>query len=319
MKPLVSICCITYNHEKYVSEALDSLLMQDTTFPYEIIVHDDASTDRTTEIIRKYERKYPHKIRTIYQTENQYSKGKKVTFECVLPNIKGDYIAFCEGDDYWSDKKKLQKQIDFLIKHKDYSACFHGVKVVNTERIPTGAFRGPVFHGTRDYSMKDTIQGGFIHVSSLVMKAKAINNGIPQWALKSRHGDYALALIATADGKVHFIDDIMSVYRIGVENSVMTVLRSSSTKAKEIKYHEQRIKTLEEANDFYNYKFDEDISLVIHHSEIRKLILEDNIKELFNHKYRRYFREKGVSDILKLIIKVKAPKMAILIRKMKKR
>ena len=123
--PEVSICCITYNHAKYIRDALDSFLMQKTTFPIEIIIHDDASTDGTADIIREYEAKYPDIIKPIYQTENQYSKGVRI-FLSIIPLAKGKYIAVCEGDDFWTDPKKLQIQYDFMESHPDYSLCMHG-------------------------------------------------------------------------------------------------------------------------------------------------------------------------------------------------
>src|SRR6056297_2037532 len=114
MKPLVSICCITYNHEKYIADALDSFLMQKTNFPFEIIIHDDASTDATPKIIDRYAKQYPKIIKPIYQSENQFSKGRKPLRDFVLPLIRGKYMATCEGDDFWIDDKKLEKQISFL-------------------------------------------------------------------------------------------------------------------------------------------------------------------------------------------------------------
>lgn len=99
-KLMVSICCITYNHEKYISEALESFLMQKTSFKYEILIHDDASTDNTAKIIREYEKKFPEIIKPIYQIENQYSKGNKINLVYNFPRAKGKYIAICEGDDY---------------------------------------------------------------------------------------------------------------------------------------------------------------------------------------------------------------------------
>jgi len=118
--PLVSICCITYNHVSYIMEAIDSFLMQETTFPFEILIHDDASTDGTTDIIIDYANKYPDIIRTIIQTENQYSKGGLINPRFVFPKARGKYIALCEGDDYWTDKTKLQKQVNFLENNPDY-------------------------------------------------------------------------------------------------------------------------------------------------------------------------------------------------------
>ncbi len=120
LKPLVSICCITYNHEPYIKDALEGFLIQETDFPFEILINDDSSTDRTADIIRKYEAEYSKLIKPIYQTENQYSKGRDPFQKFVLPRVKGKYVALCEGDDYWIDPLKLQKQLDFLENNPDY-------------------------------------------------------------------------------------------------------------------------------------------------------------------------------------------------------
>lgn len=119
--PLVSIDCVTYNHEKYISDAIEGFLMQKTTFPVEILIHDDASTDGTADIVRSYEYKYPRIIRPLYQKKNQYSElGCQGLWEIQRRRHKGKYVAFCEGDDYWTDPYKLQKQVIFLETNPDY-------------------------------------------------------------------------------------------------------------------------------------------------------------------------------------------------------
>ena len=105
--PLLSICCVTYNHESFISQCLDGFLMQQTDFPFEILIHDDASADGTANIIMEYEAKYPDLIKPIYQTENQFSKGIKISVTFNFPRAKGKYIALCEGDDYWTDPLKF--------------------------------------------------------------------------------------------------------------------------------------------------------------------------------------------------------------------
>lgn len=122
--PFVSIVCNTYNHVNFIRQCLDGFIMQQTSFPFEILVHDDASTDGTAEIVREYERNYPDLIKPIYQKENQYSKGVKVSLTYQYSRAKGKYIALCEGDDYWTDPLKLQKQVDFLEANPVYSMCF---------------------------------------------------------------------------------------------------------------------------------------------------------------------------------------------------
>lgn len=111
--PMVSICCLAYNHVPYIRKCLENFMMQKTNFPFEVLIHDDASTDKTADIIGEYEAKYPNIIKPIYQTENQYSKGVGVTRVYQFPRVKGKYIAMCEGDDYLTDPLKLQKQVDF--------------------------------------------------------------------------------------------------------------------------------------------------------------------------------------------------------------
>lgn len=122
--PLVSICCITYNHAPFIRKCLDGFLMQETTFPVEILIHDDASTDGTDDIIHEYADKYPEKIFPLFEEQNQYSQGVLVDF-FNYNRARGKYIAYCEGDDHWTDPFKLQKQVDFMETHPEYSICFH--------------------------------------------------------------------------------------------------------------------------------------------------------------------------------------------------
>jgi glycosyltransferase involved in cell wall biosynthesis len=138
---LVSICIITYNQEKYIAEALNSFLIQKTDFDFEILIHDDASTDKTPQIIKEYEEKYPNIIKPIYQTENKYSKGVSVDLAYNFPRAKGKYIAVCEGDDYWIDRNKLQIQIDYMEKHPQCALCVHAAYKVGVRNTIKGQIR----------------------------------------------------------------------------------------------------------------------------------------------------------------------------------
>ena len=132
MEPLVSICCITYNHAPYIKQCIEGFLIQETTFPIEILIHDDCSTDGTTEIIRDYEKLYPNLIFPLYEEENQYQKGKASEIDFYnYKRARGKYIAYCEGDDFWTDPLKLQKQVDFMEANPDYSVCFHEITIYN--------------------------------------------------------------------------------------------------------------------------------------------------------------------------------------------
>ena len=132
--PMVSIRCATYNHALYIAQTLDGFLMQKTDFPFEIVVHDDASTDKTADIIREYAAKYPRIIKPIYETENQYSKKDGSLARIIDAACKGKYVAFCEGDDFWVDEKKLQKQVDFLENNPDYGMCYTNFNVYNERK-----------------------------------------------------------------------------------------------------------------------------------------------------------------------------------------
>ncbi len=129
-KPIVSICSTTYNHEKYIAQALDGFLMQETDFPFEILVRDDCSTDKTALIVKEYAEKYPALIKPMYEKENTYSKGVR-PMATVMKKAIGQYIALCEGDDYWMDPKKLQVQKDFLENNKEYSLCYTAATVIS--------------------------------------------------------------------------------------------------------------------------------------------------------------------------------------------
>ena len=126
---VVSIVSLAYNHAKYIRQCLDGFIMQKTHFAFEVLIHDDASTDGTADIIREYELKYPNIIKPIYQTENQYQKGVAIGATYLYPRVQGKYIAECEGDDYWTDPFKLQKQVDFMEQHPDYGLCYSKVKM----------------------------------------------------------------------------------------------------------------------------------------------------------------------------------------------
>jgi len=154
--PLLSIVCLTYNHAAFIRQALDGFLMQETRFPFEIIVHDDASTDETPTIIAEYAARFPTIIKPILQQQNQFSLG--VPFATGLfARAAGQYIAYCEGDDYWTDPRKLQIQVDFLEKHRDYVMTYHDAFMFNSQ----GVVRSPHMQGRyrRDASARQLMQG----------------------------------------------------------------------------------------------------------------------------------------------------------------
>lgn len=213
--PLVSICSITYNHAPYIRQCLDGFLMQKTKFRYEIIIHDDASTDGTTEIIKEYAEKHPDLITPIFQKENQYSKGIRGMFpRFCFPHAKGKYIALCEGDDYWTDPLKLQKQVDFLEANPDFVMCFtNAIQHHEDCRIPDAPFSSIV---DRQYSGEEIFKDWIVPTGSVVFRSLIIETPFYSVAMRNNNlifKDISLFLSCAEFGRIWGISDFTSVYR----------------------------------------------------------------------------------------------------------
>lgn len=220
--PLLSCCCITYNHEKFISQAIDGMLKQETDFPFEIIIHDDASTDSTAEIIKNYANKYPQIIRTILQKENQYSQKKNI-MAIPINEAKGQYIASLEGDDYWIDPLKLQKQVDFLEKDSEYVCCYHNSIVVNdNDEMIRETFIG----GPKDYSRSEMLAS----TTDITTESVVFRNVIvyPDDFKEIPFGDMARWHLMGFHGKAKYLDNVgKAAYRIH-ENGVWSKLDNYS-------------------------------------------------------------------------------------------
>lgn len=236
--PLVSVRCITYNHEPYIAQALDGFLNQETTFPFEIIVHDDASTDKTADIIREYEAKYPKIIKPIYEIENQFSKYDGSLGRIMKNACKGKYFAYCEGDDYWTDPNKLQMQIDWLESHPDYAMCFHRSKIIKELEIPCGLKCDSIEN--RDYSATELFQEWIVPTASICIRKETLSYPIknPENIL---NGDIILIEKAAHTGKVRGFKNIMAAYRVQ-SNSVTNDPKQRRARLKKLPKHYKVIK-----------------------------------------------------------------------------
>lgn len=212
--PVVSILCETFNQVSYIAECLESLVNQQTSFTYEILIHDDASTDGTDQIIREFQEKYPDMIKAIIQKENQYSQGVSIWKTFQVPRIKGRYLCICEGDDYWTDNHKLQKQFEFLENNPGYGMVYTKVRMYNQEKSTiTGSYGSPYSSHTEIFDRN------LIPTLSVMMKTEYFvdflnfmqtNQLNKVWKMC----DYPLWLWIAERSKIHFIDEYTAVYRV---------------------------------------------------------------------------------------------------------
>lgn len=235
-RPVVSICCITYNQASYIRDALDGFIKQKTEYPYEVLIHDDASTDGTAEIIREYAERYPDRIFPILQTQNQYSIGNtSVSGLFNFPRVRGRYVAMCEGDDYWTDETKLQRQVDFMEAHPDCSLCLHSAQVEVQGRALTEQLMRPYQEDCRITPEEIIDKTSGYPTASLLFRSEMIRE-LPDFYMKAPIADIPLQLLAAARGWAYYMDRPMCVYRLGGAASWTTLMKQGNYEEKQKNY-----------------------------------------------------------------------------------
>jgi glycosyltransferase involved in cell wall biosynthesis len=212
--PLVSVCMITYNHEKYIAEAIEGVLMQDVDFEVELVIADDASTDRTGEIVQKYIDNHP-KGNWIKYTIHTQNIGMMPNFIWSIEKAVGKYMALCEGDDYWIDPHKLQNQVSFLETNPDFSICYHPIKILMTSGELVDDFIAEKYFKAPESTIFDlAIFGNYIHTPSVVFRKASLL--ISENFHLSPVGDYYLYVLLAQKGKIKRANIIGAVYRYEV-------------------------------------------------------------------------------------------------------
>jgi glycosyltransferase involved in cell wall biosynthesis len=211
-QPLVSVVLITYNHERYIAHAIESVLAQQTHFPYEILISEDCSTDSTRDVVRIYEQRYPQKIRLFFSQRNQC--GNQVVSRALV-EAKGKYVAYLDGDDYWTSTKKLQRQVDFLDRHPEHAICFHDVRTIyepgTHEAQEAQDWPRPAAVTTlQELLREDNFK---FYVCSLMLRNGLLKN-YPDWFDSVYCTDLALTILHAEQGSVGYLDETMAVYRV---------------------------------------------------------------------------------------------------------
>lgn len=300
----VSVCCITYNQQLYISEAIESFLRQKSTFPLEIIVHDDASTDKTARVIKQYAKKYPDVIIPILQKENQYSKGIKALLTFVFPMAKGKYIAVCEGDDYWTDPYKLQKQIDYMERHPECSLCFHAAELVKG-KTKINKFIRTANKNKLISSKKMFGYGSQSPMPTLLFRRKDIQK-LPKWCFDAPIDDIPLKLYLSQKGTIFYINEIMAVRRIGVPNSWTNRMKNNALRKS---LYPKMIRMLEGFNRYSKYRYSKEIieKQITYEVKISASQNEYNffkIHEIFNkRRYKKFFNKLSYPNKIALFLK----------------
>lgn len=305
-KVKVSVYCLAYNHEKYIRRTLEAFVGQITDFTYEVIVHDDASIDGTRKIIREYEDKYPEIIKGIYQSENQYSKGKNIVKDFIISQIQGEYVAICEGDDYWCDEYKLQKQVDFLEKNQDYCACVHNTVVIDMKTGERRLINPSLEQYDLDINHVLLEGGNDYHTSSILYRveyARMIYSSMcPDFFYKAQNiGDYPLSIFLVLQGKVKYLPDIMSVYRYGVPGSWTSSIKNIE---KFILMRRTVIAMLMSVDEYTNFEMHTHICSIIEERYWEILMCSTKISVLKENEIKNVFNKQSLEQKIKILIKL---------------
>jgi glycosyltransferase involved in cell wall biosynthesis len=274
--------------------------MQKTDFAFKVVVNDDASTDKTAEIIREFEQKYPDIIKPIYQTENQFSKKISIYKEFLLPQIEGDYVAFLEGDDYWTDPDKLQIQANFLDSHPQCSACGHNAKILKMNKTARNEHKGDICGGKEGYLSAETIilNGFILHLNSIMYRSKFAD--FPDFVY-ARYDllDMPMSVYLRFCGEIYRFDKVMSVYRFLVPGSWTVKQKENIPDEK----HQKLIAFFKEADKYSDYKYTNEFA--------RQIIFEASCltdsKNVVFSEYKHLYKSLPLSLKFKYIIKIKFP------------
>ena len=315
----VSVLCLVYNHEKYLRKCLDGFVNQKTNFKFEVIIHDDASTDNSVDIIKEYETKYPDIIKPIYQTENQYSKGVKITNTILFPRARGKYIAFCEGDDYWCDEYKLQKQYDVMESNPECHFCVH--KVCATKEngellnqyypnfaLDTGAIKTERFMEIIGIAYSFQTSSYFVRMAYM----KEYVNNTPEFVKVADVGDEPMMLYFGHLGDVYYIDEIMSCYR---RNSIGSwSLRMKSDSKNQLLHYNLILEMYDAFNEFTDNKYEKQLSPRRKVCYLTKYALNlddpENAKILLKKENRYFLKRHSIKYRVYVVLKAYAPKIA---------
>jgi len=259
--PVVTIRCLTYNHAKYLGQTIDSFLNQVTSFPFEIVIHDDASTDGTTDILREYAKRFPNIIVPIIQTENQYNKPHSNIRKTINEKIRGKYVALCEGDDYWTDVNKLQIQVDFMEKHPNCVLSMHNGRLYNEKKNKLEKKINPYRSSGFLKPIDVLVEKKMFPPTASIMYVADIEKKRPEVVFKAPVGDRPLRMFFLTKGDIYYSDKCMCVYRYN-QGSGSFGSRVKANPQYALDVYERMISFYDRYDEYTNHKYQNEMNLL---------------------------------------------------------
>ncbi|MBS1752131.1 MAG: glycosyltransferase [Bacteroidetes bacterium] len=295
--PIVSVCLITYKHELYIGQAIESILMQKVNFAWEIVIADDCSPDNTRNIINEYRQQHPQLIRTVFQEKNV---GPGKNFVDLVNAARGKYIAYLEGDDFWTDEYKLQKQFDFMQSHPDFSLCYHKIKWEFTYQYSQIVDPESNVDDPPESTIYDVLKKGwFIRSCSMFYISFKLPDGFENLIV----GDYPLHVLLAAKGKIGFLNECMGTYRINNYGASETTFLTKDESAirKNIKNQIEMLKYLNQETGF-KYKRQINSKIIDETTRLLSFSFKKN-KIMFMSELKNAFSTNGVMFIISGFLK----------------
>lgn len=305
----VSVCCITFNQEKFLQQALDSILNQKTDFKFEILVHDDASTDDTATILDRYSSRYPEILKVVRPLKNQYSQGRKI-FPFLFERAKGKYIAICEGDDYWINDKKLQMQYDYIESNPDCTLLCHSAKFVDMNNKSIGGIS--LSEKNRKFFLNEVLEKSIGFPTASYFFPTYLVQNIPEYFINAPVEDDPLQLICLSKGYAYYMNEFMSVYRKNVAGSWNERIKKNPEKR--LIHYTQKIKMYKEFNKFTCEKYNSSVEEAIAIEELNIVLTNQDYKLLRERKFQTYINRLPFKTKVRLKFMEKFPKTYKLLR-----
>lgn len=304
---MVSICCITYNQKDYIRDALEGFVRQETDFVWEVLIHDDASDDGTADIIREYAARYPDRIFPILQEENQYSRGMtNISGTFNFPRARGRYIAMCEGDDFWTDVHKLQKQVDYMERHPDCSLCFHSARVEVQGRALTERQMRP-YRRSRKVLPEEIIDKTSGYPTASLLFRRSMVEHLPDFYVQAPIADIPLQLMAAARGWAYYMDRPMCVYRLGGAASWTTLMKQGDYEKKQRDYARAMKRMYEDFDQESGGRFHGTVVRAVRRLWYLTKVNTGDFAVVLDKKYRCFYRELNLRTRFFIRFQVMAP------------